>query len=262
MKPRDDPSRRAGIRREPPPFREVVVEAVRHLTPYMARVSVIGDSLKDMEPPEPAASIRLLLPMPGSQELPEINWNGNEYLLEDGSRPVIRTFTPGRFDAGVGRLEVEVVLHEAGATSSWVRSAEPGAVAAVSGPGRGYTVDRDATAYLLAGDTTALPAICQLIDVIPAATALLVTVEVEHEEAQMELPSHPRLECHWVIRRPRQQPGAALLAATRELHIAADATIWAAGEAGAMFDIRKHFLEERGFDRRRVTVRGYWKHGR
>lgn len=262
MKPEDDQSRRAGIRREPPPFREVAVETVRHLTPYMARVSLIGDSLGDMEPPEPAASIRLLLPMPGSEELPEIIWNGNEYLLEDGSRPIIRTFTPGEFNAGMGRLDIEVVLHEAGATSSWVSTAAPGAVAAVSGPGRGYSVDHDAAAYLLAGDTTALPAICQLIDVISADTALLVIVEVEHEEARIELPPHPKLEGHWVIRPPHQQPGAALLAATRELDIAADAMIWAAGEAGAMFDLRKYFLEERGFDRKRVTVRGYWKHGR
>lgn len=262
MTPNDDQRERVGIRGEPAPFREAVVESVRHITPYMARVSLIGDALRDMEPPEPAASIRLLLPMPGSRELPELNWNGNEYRLEDGSRPVIRTFTPGSFDAGVGRLDIEVVLHEAGATSSWVRSVEPGAVAAVSGPGRGYSIDQDATAYVLAGDATALPAICQLIDATPADTPLRVIVEVDHEEARMELPFHPRLESHWVMRRPQQKPGAALLATIREADVAADATIWAAGEAEAMLAIRKYLLEERGFGRRRVTVSGYWKHGR
>jgi NADPH-dependent ferric siderophore reductase len=89
-----------------------------------------------------------------------------------------------------------------------------------------------------------------------------VIVEVDHAEARMELPFHPRLDCHWAIRRPQQKPGASLLKTIREVEIAAGATIWAAGEAGAMSDVRKYFLEERGFDRRRVTVRGYWKLGR
>ena len=262
VSPSDDRKKRAGIRREPAPFRKAAVDAVRLLTPHMARVTLIGDELKDMEPPEPAASIRLLLPTPGSRELPEINWNGNEFLLEDGSRPVIRTFTPGNFDAGGGRLDIDVVLHEAGATSAWVNSAEPGAVAAVSGPGRGYTVDQDATAYLLAGDATALPAICQLIDAIPADKALRMIVELDNEDARMELPPHSRLEHDWVVQRPQGKPGSALLPAIRDAGIGVGTTIWAAGEAGAMFNIRRYFLEERGFDRKRVTVRGYWKRGR
>ena len=262
MTPTDDRGERAGIRREPPPFRVAVVETVQYLTPYMARVSLIGDSLKDMESPDPAASIRLLLPMPGSSELPEISWNGNEYRLADGSRPVIRTFTPGTFDPGTGRLDIEVVLHDAGATSSWVSSAAPGSVAAVSGPGRGYIVDQDSSTYLLAGDATALPAICQLIEAISVETTLQVIVEVNDDTARMELPSHPTLDQRWVIQRPQEKPGSALLPAIRDAGITGDATIWAAGEAAAMHDIRNYFLEERGFDRRRVTVRGYWKHSR
>jgi NADPH-dependent ferric siderophore reductase len=260
--PTDDCGERAGIRREPPPFRVAVVEAVQYLTPYMARVSLIGDPLKDMESPEPAASIRLLLPMPGSAELPEISWTGNEYRLADGGRPIIRTFTPGTFDAGAGRLDIEVVLHEAGATSSWVSSAAPGSVAAVSAPGRGYSVDHNASAYLLAGDATALPAVCQLVAAISVETTLRVIVEVNDDTARMELPSHPRLDHRWLIQRPQEKPGSALLPAIRDAGITGDATIWAAGEAAAMHDIRKYFLDERGFDRSRVTIHGYWKHGR
>ena len=38
-------------------------------------------------------------------------WNGNEFLLPDGSRPAIRTLTPLRIDTDGLELDVEVVLH-------------------------------------------------------------------------------------------------------------------------------------------------------
>jgi NADPH-dependent ferric siderophore reductase len=37
--------------------------------------------------------------------------------------------------------------------------------------------------------------------------------------------------------------------------------VWIAGESGQVKALRRHFVGERGFDRRRVTFVGYWRQG-
>jgi NADPH-dependent ferric siderophore reductase len=238
----------------------VEVRRIEHLNPHMARVTFAGADLEDFHVDEPAASVRLLLPSPGTRHLVVPTWNGNEFLLPDGSRPIIRTFTPRRFDAAAKELDLDIVLHEAGAASSWVGDAAPGDPAAVSGPGRGFRVAPDAAAFLLAGDQTAIPAICQLIEHLSDGVAVDVIIEVAHPDARLPLPDHPRLREEWVVQ--DDLPGSGLLPALRRASLEPGATVWAAGEAAAMHRVRRHLFEERGLTRADATVRGYWKHGR
>jgi NADPH-dependent ferric siderophore reductase len=235
------------------------VVSMSQLTPHMARIHLQGDDLTEMEPPQPAASVRLFTPFPGSNELPSIVWNGNAYRLADGTRPLIRTFTPLHFDSAAGRLDLDVVLHEAGATTRWLEMAQPGDPVAVSGPGRGYTIDPEPAGYLLAGDESALPAIRQVIEAIAPDVVVRVVVEVGSSKACQELPFHPGVDTKWAVRLVGAEPGSALLPALRAVEVDNAVTAWAAGEAGAMFHVRKYLLEECSLDRRRVTVRGYWK---
>lgn len=252
----------AGVRREPPPFRVLTVRDVVAVTPFMARVTFEGDDLSGLRIDEPAASVRLLLPPPGSDELVHPTWNGNEFLHADGSRPIIRTFTPLAFDPDRLEISLEVVLHDGGATSSWVASAQQGDPAAISGPGRGYTIDATAGAYVLAGDETALPAIGQLVDAMPDGMPLQIVVELRDAAAQVDLPPHEPMAVHWVVADEAAPPGDALVAAIERVPIEAFMTIWVAGEAAAVQRIRRRLREDRGLARNRATVRGYWKHGR
>lgn len=252
----------SGIRREPPPFRVVAVRRVTEVTPFMARVTFGGPALAGLQIDEPAASVRLLLPPPRSSELVMPTWNGNEFLFDDGTRPIIRTFTPLDLDHELLEISLEVVLHEGGATSSWVESAGEGDLAAISGPGRGYTIDTTANTYVLAGDETALPAIGQLIDAMPDDMTVDVVVEVRHLDARVDLPERARQAVTWVGADEDAPPGAALVSAMERLEFGIATRIWAAGEAGAMQRIRRHLRDDRGLDRSHTTVRGYWKHGR
>ena len=133
----------------------------------MARVTFSGPDLEGLRVTQPASSIRVLLPGPDVPELVLPSWNGNEFLLPDGTRPSIRTFTPRRLDVDALELDVDIVIHDGGLAARWVGSAEPGDPVAISGPGRGYDIDRAATAFVLAGDETAIPAICQLLEALP-----------------------------------------------------------------------------------------------
>jgi len=228
----------------------------------MVRVTFAGPELEGLTVEDPAASVRLLLPSPGAHELVVPSWNGNEFLLPDGRRPAIRTFTPRRLEPEALELDVEIVLHGDGVASRWAEAARPGDPAAVSGPGRGYAVDRDAPAFLLAGDETAIPAISQLLEALPASTPVQVHIEVAHPDARMALPRHPSATVEWYDLPSGAPVGDALVAAVRGADLAPATRVWVAGEAATMQRIRRDLFEHRGLSRAQATVRGYWKHGR
>jgi NADPH-dependent ferric siderophore reductase len=204
----------------------------------------------------------MLLPSPGSDELVMPQWDGNEFLLPDGRRPALRTFTPWRVAADELELDVGIVVHGGGVASQWAQSARPGDPAAVSGPGRGYAVDRDAHAYLVAGDETALPAITQVLEAVPANTPVHVRVEIAHADGRFELPVDAHANVKWCVNAPGAAPGDALGAAVRDVDLIGGTRVWVAGEAAAVQRIRRYLFEERGIPRAQTAVRGYWKHGR
>lgn len=249
------------LRREPPPFRRVSVTAVLELSPHMRRITLGGDELEGLVIDEPAASVRLLMPSRGREELVMPEWKGNEFLLPDGDRPLIRTFTPRYFRADPPELDLDVVLHGDDGASGWAAGVEPGDEAAVSGPGRGYAIDDDANPLLLLGDETAIPAMAQLLEVVPAGTRIVAHVEVARPDARIDLPEHASATITWHDLPAGSPPGAELLAAIERADIGPDTRVWAAGEAAGVQRIRKH-LRARDIDRAHTTVRGYWKIGR
>ena len=249
----DAPTR---LRREPPPLRRLSVVRTEPRSRRMMRVVVGGSELDGLEIPEPAASVRLLVPWPDEPfELPE--WNGNEFLLADGRRPALRTFTPVALDGH--ELTIDIVRHPGGAISSWAESAQPGDPCAVSGPGRGETIDDTAKRYVLLGDETALPAIEQLLAAIPESIGVEVHLEIEHPEARIALPPHPSSTVTWHDAIAGEAPGTTLREAIAETSIDPDTRVWAAGEAAAVQAIRKHLFDVRGAARSQTTIRGYWK---
>ena len=225
----------------------------------MVRVTLGGPDAGSLAPELPAASVRLLLPT-GDGDVVVPDWDGNVFLLPDGSRAPIRTLTPLR--VGRSEIDLEIVVHPGGRLSQWAVAARQGAPAAISGPGRGYLVDPTATAYLLAGDETALPAIGQLLDHIPGTVPVNVVVETAGPEARLQLADHPSATVWWLDQSPGSSPGSTLVAAVAAAAIDPDTRVWAAGEAAAMFQLRQHLFDGLHHPRSHASVRGYWKAGR
>lgn len=239
-------------RREPPPFRRVQVVRAERLGARFLRLVVAGPELAGFDVLEPAASVRVLFPGPSGLAPPQ--WDGNEFLLPDGSRPPIRTFTPWKLDTD--GLTLGVVLHGAGVASSWAERAGPGDEVAVSGPGRGYRIDDTAGRYVLLGDETAVPALDQL--------RALVAVPVETHVEVVDPESLPPLggPVVWHAAEPGSPPGSTLLAALRSIELDSGTRVWAAGEAAAVQRLRRHLFDERGVPRAHTSIRGYWQAGR
>lgn len=241
------------LRRPPPAFRRGRVVAVERRTPRLVRLTIAGEELVGFDAPEPAASLRLLLPRGGpgtSLEVP--SWEGNEFLFADGTRPPIRTLTPLAPDAGRGRVDVEVVLHGDGALARWADAEPVGDEVAISGPGRGYEVDPDLGRLLVAGDESAGPAIAQLLDRLPTATEVTVIVEVDDHDARPPLPERPGTEVVWCD---------SMVDAVADRGIPVGTQVWAAGEAAVVQRLRR-LVADLGIPRADTTIRGYWKQGR
>ncbi len=256
-------ARLTRLRREPPPLRPVVVVERVEVSPRLLRLTLAGDGLRDLVVDEPAASVRLLVPTPGTDELVIPEWDGNEFLLADGGRPSLRTFTPLRVDNDAGRLDLEIVRHPGGAVSDWAETVEPGAPAAISGPGTGYEYPDGARHLIVLADETALPAALQLAAMAPEALALAIHVEVVSADAVIDVDRRDSDSIEWHVTEPATTPGARLIDVVRSLDALPDGTdVWAAGEASAMHAIRTHLFDTLGIARKRATVRGYWKPAR
>ncbi len=244
-------------------LRRVRVVEREVLSPRMLRLTFEGEGLEAMGDRGPAASVRLLVPEPGSDELVLPKWNGNEFLSADGSRPLLRTFTPLRVDRDAGRLDLEIVRHPGGAVSSWAGRCAVGSPAAISGPGAGHDLDVEATRYLILGDETALPAMGQLLGALPASIAAEVHVEVADEAAVTMLGPDGRASVRWHVNADQNRPGAALVSRiTAMTQLDSGTHLFAAGEAAAMQAIRKHLFAALGLDRSLATIRGYWSRAR
>ncbi len=211
---------------------------------------------------EPGASIRLLLPPAGADELVIPTWRGNEFLLPDDSKPAIRTFTPSLVPPGSTTLQLDVVRHGRGVASEWAERVRVGDEAAVSGPGRGYTIDPSASEYLIGGDESALPAMGQLLAFLPEGMPTRVIVEITEASARIDLARRSMTSVTWLEATPGTLPGTALADAVIAATVMPEARVWVAGEAAAVQRVRRHLFTEREFPRAHATIRGYWKHGR
>lgn len=244
------------VRNEPLPFRRVAVAATEPVSPWMTRVVVSGKQLEGFAIELPAASVRLLLPTQVNLEIP--TWAGNEFLLADGTRPIIRTLTPRHFDFDRLELALDIVHHDGGVLTAWADAARAGSApdVAVSGPGRGHAIDADASAFVLIGDETAIPAICQLLEYLPEVPIQTV-IGIRGAEGRVDL--HRSADQRWSVMASPRDLGSLAVHHLASTNLADGTYIWAAGEAASMQAIRKYLFSDRDFPRHRTTIRGYWK---
>ncbi len=227
----------------------------------MIRVTFGGASLDGYAVDQPGASSRLLIPGPHEDVFTIPEWQGNEFLYEDGSRPVVRTLTPSLDEPNALTTHFDIVVAHSGALARWASAASPGDRAAISGPKKGYAVDPGAGSYLIAGDETALPAISQVLAAIPSGIETIVLIEVGAADAAPGMADHAG-STEWIVTESGSTPGSGLADAVTAIDVDESMRVWAAGEAASMQRIRVHLFRNLGLPRSIASVRGYWKHGR
>ncbi len=283
----------------------VAVRAVRRLSPSFVRVTFTGPDLDRFADNGYDQRVKLAFPLPGQREvrLPEgPDWYARWRALPEHERNPIRTYTVRAVRPELSEVDIDLVLHgDSGPATRWARRVRPGDGIAILGPDAGYGGDHGGLEFrppaagdlLLAGDETAAPAICAILDRLPVTARGRVLLEVPEAGDVLPVAAPPGMTVSWLARDARahgsrlvpavSDAAADLLAgatggATQPVpEVDVDAEIlwevptpatpvplyaWLAGEAGVIRTLRRHLVAERGMDRRAVAFMGYWRIGR
>lgn len=218
--------------------RELTVARVDAINPHLRCVTFRGESLDGFVSASFDDHIKLIL---GNPDAPDT--------------PVMRDYTPRRYDAAAQELTIEFALHGDGPAAAWAARAQPGDVATIGGPRGSFIIPMDYDWHLLAGDETALPAVARRLDELPAGTRVIAVLHAP-PAGRRDFTTRAALDLHWV------DSSAALLDAVRALPLpSGEGYAWCAGEAAAMATLRRILVDEKGHDRHAIRAAAYWKRG-
>lgn len=178
------------------------------------------------------------------------------FLWGGGPEPVMRDYTPRRYDAAAGELTIEFALHGDGPAARWAAQAGPGQRLRIGGPRGSFIIPLDYDWHLLAGDETALPAITRRLEELPAGARAIAIVQVADAADRRTFDSAAQVHVQWVATADE------LIQAVRALELpAGEGYAWCAGEAGAMAALRRVLVQEKGHDPQALRAAAYWKRG-
>ncbi len=241
-------------------FRRLTVSRVERPTPHLVRVTLSGSDLDGFSSPGFDDHVKVFFPDPvtGQLVVPAAGPDGPSF--PEGPKPIMRDYTPGRFDADKGTLELEFALHEpAGPATAWAAQADVGQVLGVGGPRGSFIIPMNFDGYLLVGDDTAMPAIARRLRELPAGAPTVVLVEVEGEDDRVHFESAAEVTLLWSY---RSESGKDLEQALENLTLPpGDVHAWVACESGVAKAARAHLVGERNLNPKWVKAAGYWRQG-
>jgi NADPH-dependent ferric siderophore reductase len=217
--------------------RELEVVRVEQPSPQFRSVTLAGEALADFVSESFDDHVKLILD-------------------SDGAEPVMRDYTPRRFDRAARELTIEFSLHGDGPAATWAAQARPGQRVAVGGPRGSFVIPLDYGWHLLVGDETALPAIARRLEELPPGAVATAIVQVDDVRDQRAFTSAATLDVQWASGTDD------LLDKVRALNLpSCDSYAWCAGEARAVAELRRILVDEKGLDRHAIRAAAYWKRG-
>ncbi len=292
----------------------VTVRSVHRVAPHYVRVTFTGPQLEWFGTAGLDQRIKVVLPLPHlpggfsdvGQDEEAGDWYDRWRALPADQRNPFRTYTVRRVDAGARELDVDfVVHHDAGPAGEWAENAAVGDRLVVVGPDQRSPHSRvgidwhpgTARRLLLAGDETAAPAICGILESLDPRCEVDAFIEVPTAADALApaLPPTSTTRLAWIARDDRAH-GVGLIdavtawtrthgdvlerAAAPRPQVLDDIDVdrdllwdspedgdgefyaWMAGEADTVKTLRRLLVSGCGVDRKRVAFMGYWRLGR
>ena len=187
--------------RHPLRFRQLQVRQVERVTPHLVRVTLAGDDLDGFVSLGFDDHVKLFFPdsVTGVLALPTVGADGPVWA--EGTRPLMRDYTPRHFDPVARTLTIDFALHQPGGPATqWAEQAQVGQTLGVGGPRGSFIVPMEFDWHLLIGDDTALPAMARRLAELPAGARAEVLIEVDGPADHIALPSAAELDVQWVHR--------------------------------------------------------------
>ena len=287
------------------------VKRVTQLTPTFRRVTFAGSSLHGFGTDGLDQRIKIVLPVDG--EFGALDWS-DEQLIASGTwyqqwrqLPVerqapFRTYTVRAVRPALGEVDVDFVMHgDGGPAARWILTAAAGDQVVIVGPDA-LSLDSavgidwrpgGATTVLLAGDETAAPAMCSILESLPASVRATAFIEVPYAGDAQMLDVAEDVTVQWIARDAgdvrleqvvrdwlAQHPSVYAPALSSSVQVVEDIDVdvdmlwespaeqrgqfyaWLAGESAMIKSLRRLLVTETGIDRSRVAFMGYWRLGK
>jgi NADPH-dependent ferric siderophore reductase len=227
-------------RREP---RELTVIGTRRITANIHRVTLGGAGMRGFPKNSEGGYVKLIFSSP------------------DSDKPISRTYSIGA--QRENELDIDFALHgEGGPASRWAVECHPGETILVGGPGPKTLTDPQMDWFLIAGDMTALPAICVNINHMAADAVGYVVIEAVDAADIQPLSAPVGVEVKWLVNpNPGDDPDL-LSNYVRSLPWRdGQPSVWVACEFSAMRNLRDYLRTERNLGRDNLYISSYWKYG-
>jgi NADPH-dependent ferric siderophore reductase len=256
-----------NVARPARPARPQAVLTVLHrewVSPHTVRITAGGpgfDALRLNEFTDKYAKI--IFVDPGLGLTPPYDLAALRESLPPDRRPVTRTYTLRRADVQRQQLAIDFVVHgDEGIAAPWAAHAEPGDVLTLSGAGGAYHPDPGSDWYLLAGDESALPAICSALEALPGDARGIAYLETCDPGEYLDATLPSGMKVVWLHRpQPGSQPRLLADALLAGPWLSGRADVFAHGERESMKAVRSA-LKARLGDGDQLSLSGYWASGR
>jgi NADPH-dependent ferric siderophore reductase len=187
-------------------------------------------------------------------------------ILEEGvagRKALMRTYTVRA--QRECELDFLFALHggnAAGPATEWALNAKIGDTMRIRGFGAPKPLPKARDFYLIAGDMSALPAICANLEAMEEGAKGVCILEVQDEGDRIALDAPEGMTIQWIIN-PRAGQHSELLAdALRAVERPKGAlAAWAASEFSAMRSMRAFLRDELELGPQDLYISSYWKHG-
>ena len=234
------------------------------LSPHTVRITAGGpgfDALRMNEFTDKYAKVLFVDPALGLA--PPYDLAALRESLPSDQQPVTRTYTLRRADPKGRQLAIDFVVHgDEGIAAPWAARAQPGDILTLSGAGGAYHPDPGSDWYLLAGDESALPAICSALEALPGDARGIAYLETCDPGEYLDATPPSGMQVIWLHRlQPGSQPRLLADALTAGPWLSGRAGVFAHGERESMKAVRSA-LKARIGDGDQLSLSGYWASGR
>lgn len=242
------------------PGHRLQVLRTERLTPHLQRVVLGGPGLEGVaDNGFTDKYVKLAFPRPGVDYPTPFDVAAIRASMPREAWPIVRTYTVRSLDHAAGEMAIDFVVHgDLGVAGPWALAAEPGDVLVFMGPGGAYSPSPEADAHVLVGDEAALPAIAAALERVAPGVPVHAYVQVDGPDDEMALATDADLSLRWLHR----DAGEDLVTAVQGADWPAGTVhAFVHGETGEVKALRRHLLDERGLDRDRLSISGYWRRG-
>lgn len=255
--PTTQPTRQTSAR-----IRLVQVVHSRPVSANLQRLTLTSPALGDAPHYWPACHVKLLLPKPGQQQpvLPVFSEHGPVWP-DQALKPDVRTFTVRAYRPEQAEVDIDVAVHgDSSPASRFALHCKRGDYCALSLPGGPQPMLTPNLPFLLAGDMTALPAICAMLEQLPADARGEVFCLVSSHDDIPQLTIPDRVICHWLI--GNYQQTALLINTVKTASLPTpDSFIWLAGEEQIVLQLRRYLRKQLALQRDQLYAIPYWRAG-